>query len=417
MSALITNLVARKFRSRWFLPDSTVAVIALVLTLSLSVQPTHAANWVVAWGAGNNNTPNYNNFGQSIIPTTLTNAVFVVGGWRHSLALKANGLIQGWGDDASGPGQLDLPSGSNYLAIACGYLHSVALQTNGVVVAAGANDFGQTGIPNNLSNVVAIACGFYHSLALNADGTVAAWGPSTNIASIGIDPDYGQTLVPAGLSNVVAIAGGGWHSLALKADGTLTGWGRTDYGQAYIPSGVSNVVAIAAGAAHSLVLEANGRLVAWGDNTYGQTNIPAGLSNIVAIAAGGWHNLALKNDGSVVAWGAGTGSDIYVDCGQNVVPAGLSNVVQIACGSVHSLALIGTGPPAAKTLLTVTGFGKTGFTVALPTRNGRVYRLEYKNSLTNVWRAFPLHAGLGNTMSLVDPSPSTPQRYYRTSQW
>jgi alpha-tubulin suppressor-like RCC1 family protein len=401
-------------------PGNSWFFLVAALGLLVTGFSASAGNPVMAWGAGTVNHPaDGHDFGQSIIPANLTNAVLVAAGLRHGVALKTDGTLQGWGDDTAG--QIDLPPGSNYIAIACGYLDSVLLQANGTVSAVG--DLGDavaspTTVPINLSNVVAIAAGQYHCLALKADGTVAAWGTSTTPGTYVPNVDYGQSVVPAGLSNVVAIAAGSYHSLALKADGTLTGWGRVDYGQAYIPPGVSNVVAISAGLADSLALEANGKLVAWGDNTYGQTNVPSGLSNVVAIASGAWHNLALQSNGMVVAWGAGGGSSTYVDFGQNQVPGNLSNVVQIAAGSINSLALEGAGPLPAKVPLTVVGFGTNGFTMTLPTRNGRVYRLEAKDALTNqTWNAFPLRAGLNGTLWLNDPTPVAPQRFYRASRW
>jgi len=393
---------------------------ALFAALLALLPPASAANQVVAWGAGViRNTNDNNDYGQSIIPAALTNAVQVAGGWRHSLALKANGTLQGWGDDTLN--QTSFPAKSNYVAIACGYLFSLALQTNGTVVAVGDDAYGQTAVPANLSNVVAVACGWYHCLALRSDGTVVAWGTSTNPAVIAKNDniDYGQSLVPPGLTNVVAIAGGGWHSLALKADGTVTGWGRNDFSQAAALPGVSNVVAIAAGAADSLVLEANGRLVAWGDNTYGQTNVPGNLTNgVVAIASGGWHNLALQANGTVVAWGAGGGTSPYVDYGQTNVPVGLTNVMQIAAGLLNSLALVGTGPPMVQAPLALAGWGTNGVAAQWPTGNGRVYRLEYCSSLTNQsWNAFPLQAGLGGTNRFVDPTRPEAQRFYRVRRW
>ena len=100
------------------------------------------------------------------------------------------------------------------------------------------------------------------------------------------------------------------------------------------------------------------------------------------------------------------------------MPAGLSNVVQIAAGQVNSLALVGSGPPTVKVPLALVGFGTNGFTLSLPTRNGRVYRLEYATTLTNpAWSAFPLQAGIGGTMQFNDPAPAPPQRFYRVSQW
>jgi len=422
---VLSYLIARKIEVMSSLrkkPSSLFSArLAFIVGLGLffTLSSVKADNRVVAWGAGliTNSIDRYD-YGQSVIPANLTNAVCVAGGGRHSLALKTDGALQGWGDDSAG--QTDLPPGSNYIAIACGYLDSVLLQTNGIVLAVGDNGdpvARPTAVPVGLSNVVAIAAGQYHCLALKADGTVVAWGTSTNPDTYVANVDYGQSAVPAGLSNVVAIAAGGWHSLALKADGTVTGWGRTDYGQASIPPGVTNVVAIAAGLADSLVLEANGKLVAWGDNTYGQTNVPAGLSNVVAIAAGWWHNLALKSNGTVVAWGAGGGSSPYVDFMQTNVPAGLSNVVQIAAGSAHSLVLVGTAPPVTQATLNHPKFGTNGFSFWLPTQNGRVYQLEFKNSLTdNVWLSLPLKAGIGGLLQWTDTA-AVLMRFYRVNQW
>ena len=101
-----------------------------------------------------------------------------------------------------------------------------------------------------------------------------------------------------------------------------------------------------------------------------------------------------------------------------MVPTGLSNVVQITAGSVHSLALMGNSPPAVKDPLVISSYKINGFTLAWSTRNGRVYRLEYKNSLTEqTWSAFPLQAGNGGVLQLKDSAPSVTQRFYRVCQW
>ncbi|HEU5068807.1 MAG TPA: hypothetical protein VFV96_00145 [Verrucomicrobiae bacterium] len=382
---------------------------ALVVLLNAAASGS-AAN-VVAWGAGTVVNPNnYNQAGQSLVPTGLTNATQLAGGWRHSLAVRNDGTLLGWGEDTLG--QTDFPSTSNYLAVACGDLFSLALRTNGTVAATGDDNFyGELDVPAGLSNAVAVAGGAYHGLALKADGTVTAWGGEGAY-------NYGQAAVPAGLSNVVAVAGGGWHSLVLKADGTLRAWGRGDSGQTNLPPGLSNVVAIAAGVAHNLALKSDGTVAAWGLDTYGEADVPPGLSNVVQIAAGGWHSLALRRDGTVAAWGAGSGANTNVDFGQSTVPPGLSNVVRIAAGRLHSLALQGSAPPVTQVPVTVDGFTAAGFNVSLPTQNGRVYQLEYQDSLTDVtWHALPLHAGSGGLLTLTDPAPPGSQRFYRVQRW
>jgi alpha-tubulin suppressor-like RCC1 family protein len=278
-------------------------------SLTIRVSP------VAAWGD--------NAYGQTNVPSGLSNVVALAAGTYHSLALQADGTVAAWGDNAYG--QTNVPSGlSNVVALAGGQEHSLALRADGTVAAWGNNGYSQRTVPSGLSNVVGVAAGNYHSLALQADGTVAAWG----------DNSYGQTTVPAGLRNVVAVAGGGFHSLALRADGTVAAWGNNNYGQTTVPSGLSNVVAVAAGWLHSLALQADGTAVAWGYNDYGQTTVPSALSDVVALAAGESHSLALQADGTVVAWG----DNGY---GQTTVPSALSNVVAVAAGGSHSLALTG----------------------------------------------------------------------------
>jgi alpha-tubulin suppressor-like RCC1 family protein len=251
-----------------------------------------------------------------------------------------------------------------------------------------------------------------------SDGTVSAWGTDTN--SIGMDPSYGQSLVPAGLSNVVAAAAGGYHSLVLKADGTMAAWGDNSYGQTNVPPGLSNVVAIAAGGFHNLALKADGTVVVWGNNTDGETNVPAGLSNVVAVAGGYTHSLALLANGTVVAWGAGrTNSPASPNnYDQSTVPGSLTNVVAIAAGAWHSLALVGNGPPVSQVQLMHPVWNTNTFTVLVPARSGRVYRLEYKTALTNGnWTALPLVAGVAGTLQLSDPTATGTIRFYRVRQW
>ena len=213
-------------------------------------QPVCAAE-VVAWG--------YNNYGQTNVPSGLSNIVAVAAGDYHSLALRADGTVAAWGSYYNGlAGYIPMTTLwglSNVVAVAAGNSLSLALRADGTVVAWGYSDNGQTNVPTGLGNVVAVSVGLGHSLALRADGTVAAWG--SYYARSAHDKDVPVT-VPAGLSNVVAVAAGGGYSLALQADGTVAAWGYNYSGQTNVPFGLSNVVAVAAGGAHSLALAGYG---------------------------------------------------------------------------------------------------------------------------------------------------------------
>ncbi len=347
---------------------------------------------VAAWGG--------DFYGQLDVPPGLENCVAIAGGFYHSLALRADGTVAAWGYNASG--QTEVPPGlTNVVAVAAGWGHSLALKSDGSVVAWGDNSYGQANVPPGLAQVVAVAAGWGHSLALKSNGRVVAWGWNV----------YGQTNVPSNLTNAVAIQAGHSHSLALSADGNATAWGYNAFGQTTILPSLTNLMAIAAGWNHNLALMEDGRVIAWGWNVYGQTNVPAGLINVVAIAGGREHSLALTGDGTVTAWG---------DRGycQTEVPLGLPNVVMIAGGGYHSLALLGNEPPARRPTLFSPMRTNAAFSVSLPSRSGRVYVLEYKNSLADPnWKAMPLAAGNGGGLQLIDPGATSSQRFYRVRYW
>jgi alpha-tubulin suppressor-like RCC1 family protein len=360
-----------------------------------SVRSLNAHLWVVpvvGWGDNGN--------GQLNVPVDATNIAQVAGGSVNTLALKTDGTVFAWG--GPGLGIASVPAGlTNVIAIAAGSDHALALKLDGTVTGWGVL---LGSIPADLDQVVAIDANVDTSLALRANGTVTAWG-------IGIYAFY-QTNLPPGLSNVVAIADGLDHALALKADGTLVAWGDNQWGQTNVPAGLNKVVAIGAGSSHSVALNADGKVVAWGYNGYGQTNVPPDLTNAVQIAVGGDHTLALKADGTVVAWGNN-------DNGQTNVPPGLSNVIAVAAGDAHSLALVGDHPPRLHMSLANPQPGANGFSMRLPTRTGRAYALEYKNSLAEGnWTALPLAAGNGAILTLTDSTATnSAQRFYRVRQW
>jgi hypothetical protein len=139
---------------------------------------------VVGWGD--------DTWGETSIPAGLTDVVAIAGGDGHSLALKTDGTVVGWGDDeygeatgqpntnypyfATGEVMLGGQALSDVVAIAAGGDHSLALKTDGTVVGWGDNEYGEDTIPADLTNVVAIAAGFYDNLFLTATNTGAAAG-------------------------------------------------------------------------------------------------------------------------------------------------------------------------------------------------------------------------------------------------
>ena len=85
--------------------------------------------------------------------------------WWHAANRPFAGvdIIVGWGYSY----YASIPAGlSGVTAIAAGESHSLALKDDGTVVGWGYNGYGQTTIPAGLSGVTAIAAGYYQSLAL-----------------------------------------------------------------------------------------------------------------------------------------------------------------------------------------------------------------------------------------------------------
>jgi len=145
----------------------------------------------------------------------------------NDLALKRDGIVVERPSD--GGQNVDVVS-SNVVGISAGYNHSLALKNDGTVIGWGFNNVGQaTGVPTTnspytlsgqviiagqvLSNIASIAAGRGYSLALKKDGTVIGWGRMVN--------DLYPVAVPAGLSNVVAIAAGDHFCLAITTNSAV----------------------------------------------------------------------------------------------------------------------------------------------------------------------------------------------------
>ncbi|WP_274648814.1 fibronectin type III domain-containing protein [Paenibacillus humicola] len=275
----------------------------------------------------------------------------VSAGGGHTLALKRDGTVWAWGNNAYG--QLGYGSATeggttpvqvqgldSVTAIAAGGSHSLALKSDGTVWAWGENFYGELGdgTPegssrssspvqvHNLSSVVAIAAGNEYSLAVKSDGTVWSWGLNTwGQLGDGSTTDRNVPVQIQGLGSVIDVAAGDSHVLALKNDGTVWAWGingdgelgdgtKTNHSSPVQVPHLDSVTAIASGSSHSLALKSDGTVWAWGRNYSGELGngtktssySPVQVTNlgsVTAIAAGYTTGFALKSDGTVWAWG------------------------------------------------------------------------------------------------------------------
>lgn len=308
--------------------------------------------------------------------TNLTGVSRVAGAGGHAVALKTDGTVWAWGDNAAG----ELGDATNTIRLC-----AVQVKTS----SAGTS---------NLAGVTAVAAGFESTIALKSDGTVWAWGdnsqgqlgdaasPTDKNFAVQVLADNNSSIT--NLTSIVSIASGSHHNVASKADGTVWAWGDNYSGQlgnadtpndkdyafqvrtngSGAPAYLGGATTVGAGWNHSLALRSTGTVTGWGDNhkgelgdnnapndaSYASTNVrssPAGapLSGVTAIVGAGHHSLAILAGGSVVAWGRSDHGELgpaaYGDANfrawATTVPGITASI--IGGGGDHSLAL---GPPS-----------------------------------------------------------------------
>jgi regulator of chromosome condensation len=226
--------------------------------------------------------------------------------------------------------------------IACGTNHVVAIDKDGHVWAWGNGQQNQLGrrvierslieslVPNRVGfhdstvkkpsqKMAKIACGDYHSMAIGTDGHVWAWG-ANNYAETGYPDNAGDDNASVPAPRVIhslegkeidELAGGGHHNVAITKKGDLFVWGRCDSAQTGIPFDELNAIDD-----KSKVLK--------GENGKPKiliepTPIP-GLKDITHATCGPDHTIAIDKNGKAFSWGfsvnyqtgQGTGDDILL---------------------------------------------------------------------------------------------------------
>ncbi|WP_179136313.1 fibronectin type III domain-containing protein [Paenibacillus sp. 32352] len=185
----------------------------------------------------------------------LTGVAAVTGGVNYTAALKSDGTVWSWGGNQYGQlgnNNSNVPSLipvqatnlSGVISIAAGLGHTLALKGDGTVWGWGYNYDGQVGNGSNsnrysptqvlnVNNIKSIGIGLYFGYAVKNDGTVWVWGDAFNgKLGTGNLREYTPVQSPP-LSSVKMVAQGkaNDYTLSMKQDGTVWGMGLNRSGQ------------------------------------------------------------------------------------------------------------------------------------------------------------------------------------------
>ncbi|MCL2680592.1 MAG: hypothetical protein FWF11_03865, partial [Coriobacteriia bacterium] len=323
-----------------------------------------------------------------------TEAKLFSAGSAHSLGIKPDGTLWGWGENQFGATGLGIDTGeellpvqigtaTNWTAVSAGWDHSLALRSDGTLWSWGDNQVAATGLGTTVGTQLTpaqigtatdwtqISAGTQYSLAIKSDGTLWSWG-SHATGKTGLGAVTGNQGTPAQIgtdADWATVSAGNGHSLAIKADGTLWAWGDNWFNQlGFFPATVpqptptqvgtdTNWTQVSAGNDCSLAIRSDGTLWAWGNSQNGRTGLGTAWGNQVipeqvgtdtdwaAVSAGASHTLAIKADATLWAWGSNwggqAGQDISVDDQLTPAQVGSDNnwLFVAAANGWHSLAM------------------------------------------------------------------------------
>ncbi|KAL0213366.1 hypothetical protein RCL1_006992 [Eukaryota sp. TZLM3-RCL] len=219
-------------------------------------------------------------------------------GEHHSLLLATDGTVLAWGRSENGRlGVLGLPVSQttpvvvqnllNVAAISAGSAHSLAVKEDGTVCGWGEGAHGRIG--NGLTSVqslvspthllttaVSVSCGGSHSLVLTSNGDVYSFG-NNMYGQLGLNDQLSRS-TPVKISGFkfVFVSAGKDSSLGLLQNGDVRVFGRNQFGQ------LGN-----------------------GSTSNRLTPQLVSLSNASVVSMRGDHVMFLSNSGSIIAWGSG----------------------------------------------------------------------------------------------------------------
>lgn len=248
----------------------------------------------------------------------LTDVVQVAAMGSSAFALRSDGTVWAWGDNAGGSlgdgtttstsTPIQIAVGGRAVQLTTGNAAAYVVLDDGTVAAWGANGYGELGDETTtnrsrpgkvlaiaagssqpLSGVASVAAGWSYALARLSDGTVASWGYNAyGQLGLGTTGDvHRPTLIP-GMHSIAAVSANAFDGYALSTSGALVAWGNNQNGSvgdgtttnrlspvavSGLSSDVSQVIGSGYEGAYRLtaqVVLADGSVRTWGMNNMGQ---------------------------------------------------------------------------------------------------------------------------------------------------
>ncbi|MDR0334816.1 MAG: hypothetical protein LBH69_02890 [Methanomassiliicoccaceae archaeon] len=374
------------------------------LALTGTVSPDNATYQQITWSVLNANatgatisgsTFNATAPGSMTVLATIENGRSL-GGWAtvsagnaHTMAIKYDGTLWGWGEGTYGQLGLGMSfmylsypfqvgTASDWMTVAAGDGHTVAIKTDGTLWAWGHNLYGQIGDGTTRSDRYTpvkigtdtdwamVSAGYGHTVAIKTDGTLWSWGFNQDgqLGNGTLSTD--ETIVPTKVGtddDWVMVTAGRDHTLAIKEDGTLWAWGCNSSGElgdndtreVRTPKkiGTDEWKDVSGGFMHSLGIKADGSLWAWGWNSSGQlgsdvfmmSKVPVRIGDAndwSSVSAGMMSSAAIKNDGSLWTWGENRNGQLGDGTDTNRIAP-----VRVGSGETWNAVSIGTDFTAA----------------------------------------------------------------------